>query len=237
MSGKGGVGKSTTSANIARKLADKYERVGVLDLDLTGPSMPTIFGVKGQDIKNKNSKIIPVVSGKIEIVSIGLMLTDPNDAIIWRGPKKNGMIKSFFELIEWKSDIIVIDLPPGTSDEHLATFDILKSKGLRYDVIIVTTPSLLSVADVKKGINLCKKMESNILGVVENMSGVLCPCCNKVSQLLGSNAAEEMASELNLKILTKIPFLPLAASAADKGESCDALLQFLNPVVDVIVSE
>jgi len=234
MSGKGGVGKSTTAANIARSLALKLGKVGLLDLDLTGPSIPTIFGVKGQDIKNRNGKMIPHISENVEIISLGLLLSDPNDAVIWRGPRKHSMISNFFDLIEWTSSVVVVDLPPGTSDEHLSTFDILKKKGLQYQVVIVTTPNILAVADVRKGINLCRQVEAPIVGIVENFSGVMCPCCDKVSPLLGHSAAEEMSEDFNIPILAKIPFVPAYASSADHGQSNQSFMAFFNPVIEMI---
>ena len=234
MSGKGGVGKSTTSANIARAYAKKHGKVGLLDLDLTGPSIPTLFGIKDRDQKGKNGKIVPQVVNNVEIVSLGLMLADPNDAVVWRGPKKVNMINQFFEMINWNCDTVIVDMPPGTSDEHLSTLDILQKKQLKYKVIIVTSPNILSVADVKKGINLCKLYHSDVIGVVENFCGVMCPCCGKVTPLLGDKAAEMMSEQLNLPILTKIPFLPQAASANDKGEESDLLMSYFDEIVSKI---
>ena len=234
MSGKGGVGKSTTAANIARAYANKHGKVGLLDLDLTGPSIPTLFGIKGKDQKSKNGRMIPQVVDGVEIVSLGLMLEDPNDAVIWRGPKKTKMINQFFDLVDWTCDVVIIDLPPGTSDEHLSTFEVMKRKELDYSVIIVTTPNVLAVADVKKGINLCLTVGAKVVGVVENLCGVMCPCCGKVTPLLGDKAAEIMSNEFKLPILAKIPFIPNAAAANDKGEKCDQLLSFFNDVITTI---
>ena len=141
------------------------------------------------------------------------------------------MINQFFELIDWTCDTVIVVLPSGTSDEHLSTFDVLKRKNLKYTVIIVTTPNVLAVADVKKGINLCLKVGAQITGVIENYCGVMCPCCGKVTPLLGDKAAETMSEEFKLQILAKIPFLPAAAAANDKGEKCDQLISFFNDVV------
>ncbi|EAY16786.1 nucleotide binding protein, putative [Trichomonas vaginalis G3] len=235
MSGKGGVGKSTTAANIARAYAAKYGKVGLLDLDLTGPSIPTLFGIKDKEIKSRNGKMVPQVVDGVQIVSLGLMLSDPHDAVIWRGPKKSAMINQFFQLIDWNCNTVIVDLPPGTSDEHLSTFEILNKNGFPYSVVIVTTPNVLAVADVRKGINLCMKVNAKIIGIIENFCGVVCPCCNQVSPLLGDKAAEIMSEELHLDILAKIPFLPQAASAADKGEKSDVILSFFNEVIDKIV--
>lgn len=235
MSGKGGVGKSTVASNISRLLSTKLQSVGLLDLDLTGPSIPTIFGVKGSSIANKDGKMIPVKSENVEIVSLGLLLTNPDDAVIWRGPKKHGMINTFFDLIDWSSKVVVVDMPPGTSDEHLSTIQILKQKNIPFAVYIVTTPNILSVVDVKKGINLCEKMEAPINGIIENFVGVMCPCCGEVSEFLGPNAADSMSDEVGIQVLTKIPFLPAAAEASDKGEQSSLILPYFENVINNIL--
>lgn len=231
MSGKGGVGKSTVSANLARAIARRDGSCGLLDLDLTGPSIPGLFGVRDGSIGNKNGRMVPYSVGNLEIISLGMMLADPSDAIIWRGPRKNGMIDSFFKLPDWKSSTIVVDLPPGTSDEHLTTLEILKGKT---KVVIVTTPSPLSIADVKKGINLCKMEETEIVGVVENFSGVVCPCCGEITPFLGESAAQSLSSEMGIPLLGTIPFLPAAATAADNGQTPEVLIPIFNELVEKI---
>lgn len=235
MSGKGGVGKSTVASNIARSLSAKLPSVGLLDLDLTGPSIPTLFGIKGQSIANKEGKMVPAKSGNIEIISLGLLLTDPNDAVIWRGPRKHGMISTFFELIEWSSKVVVVDMPPGTSDEHISTLQILKQKNLPFSIYVVTTPNILSVADVRKGINLCEQMGAPVKGIIENFCGVMCPCCGEVSEFLGPNAADDMSDDTCLPILAKIPFLPAAAASSDKGEQNDQIMPYFDEVRDNIL--
>lgn len=235
MSGKGGVGKSTTAANIARSLSSQLPSVGILDLDLTGPSIPTIFGVKGQSIANRDNKMIPTKKDNIEIVSLGLLLQDPNDAVIWRGPRKHGMINTFFQLIEWTSKVIVVDMPPGTSDEHLSTIQILKERNLPFSVYAVTTPNILSVADVKKQLNLCQKMDAKVEGIIENFVGVMCTCCGEISEYLGPNAADSMSEEFSIPVLARIPFLPQAAAASDKGEKSDLILPYFDQVTKRIL--
>ena len=234
MSGKGGVGKSTTASAIARVFAKKHGRVGLLDLDLTGPSIPTLFGIQDKDQKAKSGKIVPQVVDNVEIVSLGLMLSDPSDPVVWRGPKKTNMIKQFFEIVDWRCDTVIVDLPPGTSDEHLSTFDILRQHNLAYKVIIVTSPNRLSVADVKKGIHLCEKESSSIVGLIENFSGIMCPCCGQVTPLLGDKGADVISEEFGIPILCRIPFLPAAAAANDKGEECDLLLKYYEEIVSKI---
>ncbi|KAH0795054.1 ATP-binding protein [Histomonas meleagridis] len=236
MSGKGGVGKSTVAANIARLLSQKIESVGLLDLDLTGPSIPTIFGVQNEKIKSVNNKMIPCKSSNIEIVSLGLLLANPNDAVIWRGPRKSSMIQTFFNLIEWNSKVIIVDMPPGTSDEHLSTIDMLKQSGVVFSTIIVTTPNVLSVADVRKEINLCQTLGVTIDGIVENFCGVVCPCCGELTDLQENDAAVQMSNELGIPILSKIPFLPQAAADFDGGKASVIILPYFEPVVLKIIS-
>jgi len=234
MSGKGGVGKSTVAATLARALSGSLPRVGLLDLDLTGPSIPTLFGIRGQDNKSREGRMTPCAVGNIEIVSIGLLLSDPNDAVIWRGPRKHGMITTFFQIINWTADLIVVDMPPGTSDEHLSTFELLNERRIPYSVIVVTSPSVLSVADVRKGINLCRTYKSPIVGIVENFCGVMCPCCGKVTPLAKDLAVDAMSEETGLPVIARIPFLPVAAAAADQGQKCEPMLEYFQPIVAAV---
>jgi ATP-binding protein involved in chromosome partitioning len=231
MSGKGGVGKSTIAANLARSLSSVLPTVGLLDLDLTGPSIPTLFGIRGQSIKSQSGKMIPFSVGNIEIISIGLLLEDPNDAVIWRGPRKHGMLSSFFEKIKWTSDVIVVDLPPGTSDEHISTFEILKE--IPYSVFIVTSPSLLAVADVRKGINLCRTVGARLVGSVENFCGVMCPCCGKVTPLTDDTAVDSLSMDTGLPIVARIPFMPMAATEFDEGKGSDVIMDYFRLLIPV----
>lgn len=236
MSGKGGVGKSTTAANVARCLADKLGKVGLLDLDLTGPSIPTIFGIKGESVKNHNGMMVPCTKDNVEIISLGLLLRDPNDAVIWRGPRKNSMISTFFDKIEWTAPIVVIDMPPGTSDEHLTTFQFLQEKDLAFSIYVVTTPNLLSIADVRKGLNLCETINAPVSGLIENFSGIMCPCCGEVTPLLGNNLVQDLAEEKKLPVLAHVPFMPAAAAASDAGEKCDLILPMYDNVIQNILN-
>jgi ATP-binding protein involved in chromosome partitioning len=139
-------------------------------------------------------------------------------------------------LIEWSSSVIVVDMPPGTSDEHLSTFDVLKGNNLKYSVLIVTSPSLLSIADVRKGINLCKTVGARIEGIIENFCGVMCPCCGKVTPLVEDTDMNELVSDTGLEILARIPFLPVAAAAADIGQRCDLILPFFDVAAERVVA-
>lgn len=181
LSGKGGVGKSTVSAQVALSLASKGLEVGLLDIDICGPSIPRMLGLEDEEIHQSNSGWSPVfVDENLGVMSIGFMLANPDDAVIWRGPKKNTIIKQFLKDVDWGSlDYLVIDAPPGTSDEHItAAHCLLPCQAVHNNLagaVIVTTPQEVSLIDVRKEINFCKKTGIPVLGVVENMSGFVVP--------------------------------------------------------------
>ncbi|KAK9829090.1 hypothetical protein WJX72_003834 [[Myrmecia] bisecta] len=176
LSGKGGVGKSTFSAQLAFALAAKGRDVGLLDIDICGPSIPKMLGLEGQEIHQSNLGWSPVyVEDNLGVMSIGFMLPDKDDAVIWRGPRKNGLIKQFLKDVNWgEMDYLVVDAPPGTSDEHISVAQFLKASHVD-GAVIVTTPQEVSIIDVRKEINFCKKVGLPVLGVVENMSGLQLP--------------------------------------------------------------
>ncbi|XP_047336634.1 cytosolic Fe-S cluster assembly factor NBP35-like [Impatiens glandulifera] len=176
LSGKGGVGKSTFSAQLAFALAAMDFQVGLLDIDICGPSIPKMLGLEGQEIHQSNLGWSPVyVESNLGVMSVGFMLPDPDEAVIWRGPRKNGLIKQFVKDVYWgELDFLVVDAPPGTSDEHISIVQFLKSTGID-GAVIVTTPQQVSLIDVRKEVNFCKKVDLPVLGVVENMSGLCQP--------------------------------------------------------------
>ncbi|KAK6913015.1 Flagellum site-determining protein YlxH/ Fe-S cluster assembling factor NBP35 [Dillenia turbinata] len=176
LSGKGGVGKSTVSAQLAFALAAMDFQVGLLDIDICGPSIPKMLGLEGQDIHQSNLGWSPVyVESNLGVMSIGFMLPDPDEAVIWRGPRKNGLIKQFLKDVYWgELDFLVVDAPPGTSDEHISIVQFLQATGID-GAIIVTTPQQVSLIDVRKEVSFCKKVGVQVLGVVENMSGLCQP--------------------------------------------------------------
>lgn len=176
LSGKGGVGKSTFSAQLSFALASKDYQVGLLDIDICGPSIPKMLGLEGQDIHQSNLGWSPVyLDSNLGVMSIGFMLPHPDEAVIWRGPRKNGLIKQFLKDVHWgEIDYLVVDAPPGTSDEHISIVQFLQASGVD-GAVIVTTPQQVSLIDVRKEISFCKKVGIRVLGVVENMSGLRQP--------------------------------------------------------------
>nr|CAI5830312.1 unnamed protein product [Callosobruchus analis] len=177
LSGKGGVGKSTVTSLLSRALAHG-KKVGVLDADVCGPSQPKVMGVADEQVHQSGSGWSPVaVDDNLSLMSIGFLLASPDDAVIWRGPKKNGMIRQFLSEVDWGSlDYLLVDTPPGTSDEHLSAATYLSQAGVT-GAIIVTTPQEVALLDVRKEIDFCRKVHVRILGVIENMSIFVCPCC------------------------------------------------------------
>ncbi|XP_078140833.1 cytosolic Fe-S cluster assembly factor nubp1 [Centroberyx gerrardi] len=230
LSGKGGVGKSTFSAHLAHALAsDITKEVALLDVDICGPSIPRIMGMEGEQVHQSGSGWSPVyVEDNLAVMSIGFLLSSPDDAVIWRGPKKNGMIKQFLRDVDWgELDYLIVDTPPGTSDEHLSIVQYLSSA--RIDgAVIITTPQEVSLQDVRKEIRFCQKVKVPIIGVVENMSGFVCPKCKNTSEIFPptSGGAERMCMDLDLPLLGKIPLDPRI------GRSCDEGRSFFNEVPD-----
>lgn len=176
LSGKGGVGKSTFSAQLAFALAAMDFQVGLLDIDICGPSIPKMLGLEGQDVHQSNLGWSPVyIESNLGVMSIGFMLPNPDEAVIWRGPRKNGLIKQFLKDVYWgELDFLVVDAPPGTSDEHISIVQCLEATGID-GAIIVTTPQQVSLIDVRKEVSFCKKVGVKVLGVVENMSSLWQP--------------------------------------------------------------
>ncbi|TPX36772.1 hypothetical protein SeMB42_g07058 [Synchytrium endobioticum] len=223
LSGKGGVGKSCFTTNLAFALSmDEAIQVGVMDTDICGPSMPKMLGLEGESVHSSNSGWSPVyVHDNLAVMSIGFMLGDPNDAVIWRGPKKNGLIKQFLKDVDWGDlDYLVVDTPPGTSDEHLSIVQYLKEAGID-GAVIITTPQEVSLQDVRKEIAFCRKVGVPIIGVVENMSGFVCNKCGGESLIFPprTGGAKRMCEELGLELLGSIPLDPRIGKSCDYGQS------------------
>ena len=221
LSGKGGVGKSTVASQLSLGLSKNEDlQIGLLDLDICGPSIPRMMGIETEEIRDSPQGMLPVYKEQnLAIMSIGYMLKDKKQAVIWRGPRKNGLIKEFLCKTNWdKLDYLIIDTPPGTSDEHLTIAQYLKSSNIK-GAIIVTTPQEIALLDVRKEINFCEKTNIKVLGVVENMSGFVCPHCNKKSDIFEANTGggEGLCKEFNLKLVGRLPLEPNILQSTEKG--------------------
>eukprot|EP00040_Diaphanoeca_grandis_P024449 m.134337 g.134337 ORF g.134337 m.134337 type:complete len:282 (-) comp29734_c1_seq1:84-929(-) len=221
LSGKGGVGKSTCSVEIATALVKKGKKVGILDIDLCGPSIPRMLGLDNSSVHQCDEGWVPVYADdekQLSVMSIGFLLGSSSDAVVWRGPKKTAMIQSFLEDVYWsKLDYLIVDTPPGTSDEHLAVVESLR--GYKPDgAVLITTPQGVALSDVRREASFCKKAKLKILGIVENMSGFVCPHCAECSNLFSSGGGERLAEELTVPFLGRIPIDPDLGKTLDEGK-------------------
>lgn len=213
LSGKGGVGKSSVTTQTALSLVSLGYNVGVLDIDLTGPSLPRMFGLENRSIYQSTDGWLPVPvdtngTGSLKVISMGFLLDTRGTSVVWRGPKKTSMIRQFIKDVTWgELDYLLIDTPPGTSDEHISI-----AEELRFSepdgAIVVTTPQGVATADVKKELNFCKKIHLRILGIVENMSGFVCPHCAECTNIFSKGGGENLAKEFGVPYLGNIPIDP-----------------------------
>ncbi len=216
LSGKGGVGKSTVTVNLAAALNLMGKKVGVLDADIHGPNIPKMLGVENVQPMAGPAGIFPIITKDgIKTMSIGYLLPDDKTPVIWRGPKVSGAIRQFLADVVWgELDYLLIDTPPGTGDEQLT---IMQSIPDIDGAIIVTTPEEVSLLDVKKSITMAKMLNIPIIGIIENMSGFVCPYCNKVVDIFGKGGGEKAAKEFGVEFLGRIPLDIKAREASDKG--------------------
>ena len=217
MSGKGGVGKSSIAVNLAVWLSGQGRRVGVLDIDIHGPSVPKLLRLEGTRLTAYDEKIEPVLYGdSLKVMSIAFMLSNPNEAVIWRGPMKHNMIQQFCDGVAWGDlDDLVVDCPPGTGDEALSAVQVLRTVD---GVVIVTTPQDLAVVDVRKCVTFCKQLSLPVLGIIENMSGFVCPHCGKRTDIFPGAGGEQIAKDFGVPFLGGVPMDPTVARSGDAGK-------------------
>lgn len=219
ISGKGGVGKSTFTVNLAIAFAAKgcTDRVGILDADFHGPSVPKMLGVKGQMIQSDDGRILPVIGPMgIRVVSTEFILPDENTPVIWRGPLKMNAIRDFLSEISWgELDFLLIDLPPGTGDEPLSIAQLLPDLD---GVVVITIPSQVSQLVVKKSVNFARRLNLPVIGIVENMSGFICPNCGTKVDIFQAGGGRKIAEELNIPFLGSIPIDQRICEDADNGK-------------------
>lgn len=219
LSGKGGVGKSTVAVNLAMSLSMAGKRVGLLDVDIHGPSVPVILGLTGAQVEMSEDGIAPIDAGGFKVMSIGFFLRNRDDAVVWRGPMKTGVIRQFLRDVAWGSlDYLIIDSPPGTGDEPLSVCQMVENPD---GAIVVTTPQETAAADVRRSIRFCNTLGFPVLGVLENMSGFACPSCGHVVDIFGVGGGRKMAETYGVPFLGRVPVDP------DVGISCDDGIPFI----------
>ena len=234
LSGKGGVGKSFITSAIATYLSRNGLKVGILDADITGPSIPKAFGIKEKAYGEDNMIFPARTVGGVEVMSANLLLDNDTDPIIWRGPLLANLVKQFFENVAWgELDVLLIDMPPGTGDVALTIFQSLPVD----DLIIVTSPQDLVSLIVSKAIKMAELMKIHVLGVIENMSYLICPKCDEKIPLFGESHLEEFAKQMNFDILAKLPLKSINTELMDKGEIEKLVLPEIQPVIDKIKGE
>jgi ATP-binding protein involved in chromosome partitioning len=217
MSGKGGVGKSTVAANLAARLAERGSKVGLLDADIHGPSIPKMFGIEDVRPEVDENGIVPIsVTENLVVMSVALLLEDKDAPVIWRGPAKMAAIKQFLEDVSWGNlDYLIVDLPPGTGDEPLSIAQLIeKMEG----AVVVTTPQDVALVSVRKSIKFAEILKVPVIGIVENMAGIICPHCEEKIDIFGRGGVEKAAKDFNVNVLGELPMDPKIAEIEDSGK-------------------
>lgn len=234
MSGKGGVGKSTISVLIAKQLKQQGYKVGILDADITGPSIPRLLGIKDKKAEYVEPYILPVeTQDGIRVISLNLMIEDENQPVIWRGPLLAGTVKQFWTDVIWDIlDYLIIDLPPGTGDVALTTMQSIPITGL----VIVSVPQDLVSMIVSKAVNMARKMDTKVLGVVENMSYITCPDCKKKIDIFDKGNIDEFLKEMDLNLLGELPMIS-SISNLPNSDYEEEIQPHIKPIVDNILKQ
>ncbi len=228
VSGKGGVGKSLVTGISARIMNEAGKKCAILDADITGPSIPRMFGVRPVGLANENGMIPACSSRGIKIMSLNLLMDNETDPVVWRGPVIAGVVKQFWSEVDWQDvDVMFVDMPPGTGDVPLTVFQSLPVDG----IIVVATPQELVSMIVEKAVGMASLMNIPILGVVENMSYLVCPHCGEIINLFGEGSVSSHAAQRGLDVLMRIPVDPDLASACDNGMIEDVDLDALSPEI------
>ena len=230
VSGKGGVGKSMVTSQLAVLMARKGYKVGVLDADVTGPSIPKAFGVHQRAMADDRGMLPVPTAGGIQLMSVNLLLDNETDPVLWRGPVIGGVVTQFWTDVVWDVDYLFVDMPPGTGDVALSVFQSLPLDG----IIIVASPQELVSMVVEKAVKMAEMMDIPIVGVVENMSYLICPDCEKEIPLFGQGKTQAAAEAHSLKLLARMPIDPKLAELADAGRIEDFQGRWLTPVADVL---
>lgn len=243
MSGKGGVGKSTMAVNIGLYLSKKGYRTGILDVDIHGPNIPRILKVEEERLNVNEEGILPINVGEnLKIFSIQFFLPSADAPVIWRGPKKTGAIRQFLSDVSWgELDVLVVDCPPGTGDEHLT---ILQSIPSIDGIIMVTTPHCISLDDVEKSINMAKLLKIRILGIIENLSGLVCPECGTQISIFGNGGGNRIASKTGIPLLGIVPIYATSNAKENvfltqntESEFSDKIRGIVNKIEDLVLKK
>ncbi|XP_067912537.1 cytosolic Fe-S cluster assembly factor nubp2 isoform X1 [Heterodontus francisci] len=245
LSGKGGVGKSTITTELALALRNVGKKVGILDIDLCGPSIPRMLNVLNSAVHQCDAGWVPVYVDKDKtmcLMSIGFLLETPDEAVIWRGPKKTALIKQFISDVAWgELDYLIVDTPPGTSDEHISVVECLRQH--KPDgALLVTTPQAVSIGDVRRELTFCKKTGLPVVGIIENMSGFVCPNCSECTNVFSRGGGEALAEQFRVPFLGRVPLDPQLSHSLEEGRNFiqafpkSATFDAINNIVEKILS-